>query len=62
MGRKLEKDRVPFLDNKGNIIDDGKNVDISLGSNLPAFAAEAMIKNLQEQFPKRQWKFWIASS
>ena len=52
------KDNDPGRVRKGDVIDDGKDRDITLGSGFPEFAARLMIEHLEARFTLKQWKFW----
>ena len=51
--------REPWIDDKGEIIDDGINRPISLYSNAPEEIAEFFMSNLKAQYHGKSWKFWI---
>jgi len=52
------KDSDPGRVRKGDVIDDGKDRDISLGSGLPEFAARLFLEHLTARFEAKQWRFW----
>jgi len=66
MGQRLTK-REPIvlsanvkdLGPIGTVIDDGTNNPIVLMRDYPEFCAKIFVENLQRQYSKKVWKFWI---
>ena len=72
MGQRVGKKREPILSQVnygkdsspdkiriGDVIDDGTDHPMSLASNFPESVAKEMLRHLQEQYSKKEWKFWI---
>jgi hypothetical protein len=67
MGQKLTKREAIVSCNNikelgikvGDVIDDGTNHPLTLGSNLPENCARMFLGNLEKQFSKKSWKFSI---